>query len=358
MTDWALLRCVGRINIDYRNTGNIRLVVDKLSELVEAPRAMPISLSLLNRCPLSNVLEIFKCNQRRGVYGFHDKLLGDAMVGISLEPCFMTRKFLQMAFGRLCTFALEICLEVSHFGSNFLNLLTREYFACGIDRNILDSEIYSENVLGNTLLRHRNIYHNAEIEVPSLIEEVGLPSDPIKPWSMVAIQDNGYFDSALKSQQRNTIKSLPRHDALVIDYRAKVINGWLDGLISLVGFTSLRDCPDGHLCRDAKLLTNITINDLLQFDFVGCTKLKGFLSHVIAGGIELMHSLKERPAIFNRCIQFDFESLHHCIEHIDLWKHKGCAGGFTAFLPGPKGRASCLIEVNITQFQGRIIHDR
>ena len=60
---------------------------------------MSLNLSL-DRCPLSDAFEIFKDDQRRGVYGFLDKFLGNAMIGVSLEPGFMTGKFLKMLFCR------------------------------------------------------------------------------------------------------------------------------------------------------------------------------------------------------------------------------------------------------------------
>ena len=86
MTDWAFLRRIGRVNIDYRYASDGGFIVNELPELIETPRTMSMSLSPgSDRCPLSDATEIFQGNQRRGVFGFHDKFLRDAMISISRE---------------------------------------------------------------------------------------------------------------------------------------------------------------------------------------------------------------------------------------------------------------------------------
>ena len=87
MTDWAFLRRIGRVNIDYRYASDGGFIVNELPELIETPRTMSMSLSPgSDRCPLSDATEIFQGNQRRGVFGFHDKFLRDAMISIALKP--------------------------------------------------------------------------------------------------------------------------------------------------------------------------------------------------------------------------------------------------------------------------------
>jgi len=266
------------------------------------------------------------------------------MINISLESCFMNRKLLQMTLGRLSSFALKIGLAVSHSCSNPLDILARELFAQGIYSDILDTKIYTENIIKDILLRFGNIDYDTEVELASLIDEIGLTSDSVHSRSMIFTDHNGKLDTALKSQQRDSIKSFPAHDSLIIDYGPIRLKLRLDRLISFISFGGFGYGSHCHLSRDAELLTNIMIDNLLQFDFVGRMKLKGFLGHVIASGIELMHSLKKRPSLLRRGFKFDFESLHHSIDILDLCIYKCYAGGLTALLPAPKDGASCFIE--------------
>ena len=167
--------------------------------------------------------------------------------------------------------------------------------------NLLSS-INTKNILRNELLWLGNIDHNTKIECPILEDEIGLTSDSVKPWSMVITDHDRQLNSAIERQQGYPIESLPGHDSLIIDNSSIGIKFGLNGLISLVGFAGLGYGPNSHLSRDAKHFPNITINNLLQFDFVGCMEFKSLFPHVIAGGVELMHSLKERTVIFSRGI--------------------------------------------------------
>ena len=131
------------------------------------------------------------------------------MVNVSMEPSFLTRKLFQMSFCAICTATLKICPEVIDFGSNLLNLLTRELFARGVYSNVLDSEINSKHVLRYNFLRFRNIDHNTKIECALLENKIRLTSDSIKPWSMIIADHDRQLNSAIKRQQGYPIKPLP-----------------------------------------------------------------------------------------------------------------------------------------------------
>ncbi len=214
------------------------------------------------------------------------------MIRVPMEPSLATRRFLEMAFGTLCTTSLKIRSVVIDFGSNLLNFFSREIFTRRIDCNILDTKIDTEYVLRHNFLWFRNIDYNIKIERSSAKNEIGLASNPIKPRSMVITDPDRNLDSAVECQQRDPIKSFPGHDSLIIDNGSIRFKLWLDRLVSLVGFSRLGDCPKSHLSRETKLFSNLTINNLLRLDFIGCMKLKSLLSNKVAGGVKLMHGLK------------------------------------------------------------------
>ncbi len=341
MTDWAFLRSKGRINIGNRHTSNGCLVANKLPKLIKSPRAMSMSLNLsLNRCPLSDAFEIFKDDQRRGVYGFLDKLLGNAMIGVSLEPGFTTRKSIQMFFGTIRTTTLKISFEIIKFGSGLFDLLTRKYFTHRIYRDILNSEIDTKDVRRNDNDRFRDLNDDTKIELFVSKNQISLTSDPVQSRSMVIADLNRSLDPTMDSQQRNSIKPFPREDSLVVDNSSIRIEGWFDRLISLVGFTSFRNGSNCHLGGYSKLLTDIMINNGLQLDFIGCMHLKSNFSHIVASSIELMHSLMEGVRLLWFNYNFDFESLHH--DSIDIFDqcNKYLTSGGVQFLPRLKSWAS------------------
>lgn len=133
-------------------------------------------------------------------------------LGISLESSFVTRKLLQMLFGTLCTATLKICFEVSHFGSDSFNLLTRKLFASRVNSDILDSEIDTENILGPNRLGLRNIHYNTKIERSFEEKQIGLTPDSVHSRSMIITNQNWELDSSSESQNRNSIKTFPSLD--------------------------------------------------------------------------------------------------------------------------------------------------
>ena len=97
------------------------------------------------------------------------------------------------------------------------------------------------------------------------------------------------------------------------------------------------------------------IDNLLQLDFIGCMKLKSLLCDEVAGGVKLMHGLKESLGLLRRSFKFDLKCLHHNIDILDLWKYYGYGRNPTAFLPALKDGASCLLEVKLIKpFDGPI----
>ena len=334
MADRTFLRCIGRINVSNWYTSNGCLVADKLPELIKTPRAMSMSLNLsLDRCPLSDAFEIFKGDQRRGVYGFLDKLLGNAMIGVSLEPGFMTRKFLKMLFGTIATTTLKRCFEIIKFGSGLVDLFPGESFSCRIYGDVLNSEIDTKNIRWNDEDRFRNLDDDTKIELFVSENQISLSPNSIQSRSMIITNLNGSLDSTMNSQQRNRIKPFPREDSLVVDDGSIGIKGWFDRLISFIGFASFRNGSNCHLGGYTKLLTDIMINNGLQLDFIGCMHLKSNFSYIVASSIELMHSLMESLRLLWFNYNFDFESLHH--DSIDIYDqcHKYLTSGSVQFLP-------------------------
>jgi len=345
MTNGAFLGSIGRVDVDHWNSSDRCLVLEELAELIESPAMLFASLSLRNRHPLPDTLKIFEGDHRRGVFGFRNQLFGDAVVYVPTKPGLSTREFLEMTFGAIGPTALKIGLEVIYLGSNGLDTVTGELFAGRINGNVLDPEIGADNTNRFYLRRLGSFDDDAEIELPPFENEVGLSSDPIEPGFVVLADDNRDLYPAFESQERNEIETFPGHESLIVDDRSVRIEGRFDRFVSLVGFAGLRDGSDRHLSGEVKLFPNRIINDLLQLDFIGGTKLKRFVSHEVAGGVKLMHRLANSLNLFWSRFKFDLERLHHVYRCIPSMKMNISvprrSGSRRAFLPRLKSGASC-----------------
>ncbi len=321
MADRAFLGCIGRVNVDHTNTSNGGFVVYELLELIETPRALSMSPSLgSNRCPFSDATEIFKSDQRKGVFGFHNKFLRDAMVSIPLKSGFMTGKSLKMSLCAIGAATLKAGFKSIKLGSGFIDLLTREYLTGRVHGYVLDTKIHANNIFRYGLFGFRNFDYDTQIELPVMEDQICLASDPVHSRSMVVTDLDRNLNPALESQQRDLIKSLPRHDPLVVYNGSIGIKGRFDRLVSLIGFTCFRNSSDGHLRGYTKLLSKILINKWLQLDFVGCMHFKSNISHIVTSSVKLMHSLMESVRLLWFNFNLNLKSLHHdSIDKYSLW---------------------------------------
>jgi hypothetical protein len=92
-TPAASLARVGRIDKPDRHARALRLVADELSQLAESPIALSCSFRFPNRRPRADVRQVFQRNRPLRVFGFLNKLLCNAMVGVSLKAALFAGQF-------------------------------------------------------------------------------------------------------------------------------------------------------------------------------------------------------------------------------------------------------------------------
>ncbi|MEU7458905.1 hypothetical protein [Streptosporangium roseum] len=99
------------------------------------------------------------------------------------------------------------------------------------------------------------------------------------------------------SLDSDPVAPLPGQDSLVIGDRTRFAKHRLDLLVPLVRLTCLGDRPDGHLCRQAELGSQIGVHQLLQGDLVGGAVLERHLGGVIGGDVACPHRRRQRLAL-------------------------------------------------------------
>jgi len=316
MANRTFLRGICRVDVDQRNTSYGSLIGHELSKLVETPRTMVMSLRLLNRslCHISNTLKIFEGDQGQSVFSLHNQSLGDTMVSIPSEPRHSARQFLEMPFSRFGPNTLKLGLKKIRLGSDILDFLTRMHLAIAVYCQVLDTEIYAKNSFGIIRRCFRNFNYNAEVEHPFDEDQVGLTSDPIQSSLLILPEANRNSLSALKSNQRNFLKSLPREDSLIVNDGAIKPKLWFDGLVPLIGFADLGDGSDSELGREAKMLSDGIVNCLMDFNLVGAMQRENRLCYVVASLVKPLHCFTEHLMLLWRGVEFHHQGLKHSIE--------------------------------------------
>lgn len=94
--DRTPLRGVRGINKEYRHPCKFCLVLEKRCQFIECPFSKRFVYRLSNRFPRSDSLEIFKGNRPIRVFCGLNKIFGNAVVGVALEPAFTATDLLEM----------------------------------------------------------------------------------------------------------------------------------------------------------------------------------------------------------------------------------------------------------------------
>ncbi len=105
----ARLRGVTRVNQHHWNTAHLRFIADVRPKLEERPIAVSASLRFPNRLlrALAHVGQIFKGKRALSAFGFRNKLLGNAVVGVRLKAALFAADGFQAPFGRFCPNGLQ-----------------------------------------------------------------------------------------------------------------------------------------------------------------------------------------------------------------------------------------------------------
>ena len=97
------------------------------------------------------------------------------------------------------------------------------------------------------------------------------------------------------------------HNALVIHDRALWTKGNLDALVPFVGFHRLGKGADGELCRQAKALTHLLIELLLQLKLRGAALRIRMLGNPRTGRVKGVHRIQQRRVLLRCWEQFHLQ---------------------------------------------------
>src|SRR5215475_10385858 len=101
ITTRTLPRCIPRINGDYRNSRDLRFVLDECSQLTKGPTPDFSSAHLLNPNPLANPGKLLQDDRPLRAFGFFDKLFRDLMIDVGRIARFLLLSCAQPSFRAL-----------------------------------------------------------------------------------------------------------------------------------------------------------------------------------------------------------------------------------------------------------------
>jgi hypothetical protein len=203
----ALTAGVLGVNFDHGDTGPLRFVFDKISQLGKRPRMQCRSLAASGGCPVADTLQVFKGNSTTGVLRSFYDLLDDNVVGISGKATLFARQLLQSAFGRTGLLLLQLASKATLAKANALNLGALVELSVAISGDVGDSQVDTEKTI--------RVYRRVFVYVTALIKlELAFAIDKIT-FTMQTLKQLGGVVTDDKRHLLTTVRCPDRDDALV-----------------------------------------------------------------------------------------------------------------------------------------------
>jgi len=205
-TDMA---CTPRIDGNNLDSFELRLVFDKLPELVKSPRMEATTLRPTSRDPFSDPLEVFKGYPPLGAFGLNHYILGDDMIHVPLEPGLFSREMFEMTLRTLGPTALKVGFEFGVSLPDFVNLFSRVVFPIAIVGEVIQSQVYTE--CSDWIIRCflGGVDYGCEVEDAISEEKICLSLEAIHPSLLVFSYPDGNLDTAFEGEYGGVFETLP-----------------------------------------------------------------------------------------------------------------------------------------------------
>src|SRR5258708_6965218 len=233
------------------------------------------------------------------------------MIGILAKTGFTPREFFEMTFGILGSALLQALTQGMMSFAVPLNSLTAEGLAFAIGCQVDDAQINAQCPIRCT---GRGLWHfqrDCQREDAITVKQISLPLDPIHASFLIATNTERNKDTSSECDQGNRVQTFERHDTWIIDNSALWPKGWLDALVTLIGFTGLTDGPNSQLSRKLVGATQFAIHHLLQFKLVGGLCAKSHACHVVSSLVKGVHGFKQGAVLFFRWSKLQEQRLFH-----------------------------------------------
>lgn len=291
---WAGLRSISRIDCYQRDAGECGLIAKELSELREGPSRTHGALTLLNRCPLAETLEVFDRNGARGALSLGDDVFRDDVVGMATETSLSASKPTKMFLGRTGAAPLQTCPQTEHPQARNFDRSPRMEVSVRIDGDVADSHVNPERASRFYRCAVGNL--NGDVEHPLLAAqyEISLPACTVQSSAKVVSCKIGQDHATIgKNAERDTVGGLETHVTLVVGNCAVWPEVRSPGTVPLVGFADLRDGAHGHLRGQPKARAQHSIMVTLQGVLRCRLHREGFLSQPVARRVDSLHRGEE-----------------------------------------------------------------
>lgn len=307
----------GRITRVYRhdqNPGAFRFVDNLLTQVIEAPRVMLSPVSLSNRYPVPDTLQIFQGNTSTGVFGLFNNPLADDVVNVICHSAFFAAALFEQPFSRFSTLALQFLSQLGVTAAKVIQMVAGVGVAIRISGNILNTQVNADKFININWLRCFNFARAKQVKSTVNISQVRLAALILQQFKLSLAGGKRNTLTALGGPDRNLLLiNVPAQDSGVIGDSAVLLKKALGFLIQLVGVSNLRDAADYHLSSKAKVAFHIIITHFMKPKLVKYTIAPRPLAYTITGRVSRFQCFEQRLVLLLIRLQLHFSRKFHRI---------------------------------------------
>src|SRR5262245_56580617 len=172
-TTRALSRCIPRINSDYRNSRDLRFVLDECSQLPKGPIPDFSSAHLLNPNPLANPGKLLQDDRPLRAFAFFDKLFRNLVVEVGRIARFFLLSGAQPSFRALRLFLLQSASQAAMALSQIARMGAGERLAVTVGGDARNPQIDSQIVIRIVESLFAHIDGGIQIPLAVAVNQIG-----------------------------------------------------------------------------------------------------------------------------------------------------------------------------------------
>ena len=304
-TRGALATGVSRVNNKYGHTCKASLVLDEAPKLGKPPIVQSCFLPLSGRNPVPDARQLFEGNSPAGALRFEHDCFADTVVLVPLVAGLSAGDSLELPLGRLRSFLLEVLAAVLMLAALIVYGCAGETLAVGIGCQVTYTQIHPKNFSRWNQNRLVHLAPNAHVPLPLDEHEIRLAATGGEQGPLLVAADERDLDTPLQGPDGCLVFATETEDPIIIGLRRMWPEGPLLLAKDLVRVHDLADATHGHLCREAKALSNFPVDLRLQAVDLEALVFPSLLADPVAGLVGPLQGCLQDRCLFGSGKEFD-----------------------------------------------------
>ena len=306
----TLARRIARVNKNDPHAVQLGLVLNKHSQLKETPTMPLCSVSLFSPNPRTNALEVFQGDPSLRVFSFQNNRFADFVIQFSGKAFLFQRSFLQKTLRRLRILALKFRAQSAMPLAQVPNVRTTKALPVAVGSDASNTQINAQEAI--RLIRGRLNHVDGAKEKPSAFAEnqIAFTLARVQQHAFTRATDEGNLLAPVERPDRNVIQTIAQNP-VIIGHRAVLAENPLLALVEFISIGDFGNYAHGHLSRQAELITDSLVGELVQLELTESLGLPGCARGFIGGGIRSLKCLFERGDLLGSRFKFQPDSQFH-----------------------------------------------